>query len=244
MIVSIAIACSSCNEGGLNKFFPPKKTAAAVSAIIDVSDTGLVKSEESILNVIPFRDDNLEAGLVYRDRYVSASESHEVDQLEIDPVNYWMTDRAQRVAQLKKLRSQITAKIGQYDDEAKRSESHSMVNAALAKEANALSGINAEERVVIYLGDLLNSTDEFSFYKKQAFEMAQRQPEVVAAKFQEVWPIAKAQNMTAYLIYQPATHEEQSKYDVALKVVTLWLEGQGIKVIAGPNILPAKKVNI
>lgn len=242
IVTLLILVCSSCNQENFNKLFPPNKTAAAVSAVVDVSDPGLVKSQKAILDLLPINDQNLDAGIVYRDRFVSSSEDREVGQFQIEPVNYWMSDQAQRVAQLKALRAKISEKIAQYDKEAKESESHSLVVSAIAKEANALSGIDAKERTLIYFGDLLNSTSEFSYYRPKDFKLAQHNPVAVAALFQKMYPIARTQNMTAYLVFQPPTYEAQVKYEVALAVTKIWLEKQGVRVIAGPNILPPNPV--
>jgi hypothetical protein len=235
-LIIFLTATTGCQESFKNMF--PEKSSTAVSAIADVSDTGLIHTTaEEVTAMFPINDNRLYEGYTFRCRYISEAEDRGIMQVNVKPVCWLLSDENYRIAQLKAFRAEVNQAIDQLEQEQVQPRKNSLVLQTISREMTQLASANAQNKSMIIFSDLLQYDENFSFYSPRDFAVAKKNPELAAEQLDQISPLPNVEGLKVYIVYRPQNYEQQKRFDVASRVFTLLLIKHGATVYVTPNIV-------
>ncbi len=230
----LIIGATGCSEYFENTF--PNPPSHAVSYITDDSREGLKRiSSQEFNSLIPIRDQNLYDGFTIRMRSIHEAEK-EIFQVQVQSEHWIFSNENNRVATLKALRNKVTMMIDSIEKAPSANAPKSRVYETIASEAQYLNSTNARDKQMVINSDLLENTDQFSFYRSKDFLLAQNSPEQAVKELEQIAPMPSLKGVVILIVFQPPNYETQKQFDVAAQTFKLLFEKHGAEVSILPNI--------
>jgi hypothetical protein len=156
-------------------------------------------------------------------------------QAIINPENQWMGNEFDREKKVKDFYAQITQILTNLEKET-NGKDNSSIYLPIANELNRLSQSKAEKRILLVYSDLMENTDELSFYNKSKFSLLQSDPDSIQKYFLAQVPLSKLSGITIYLIYQPSDPKADEEYQIVSRFYKTLFESKGATVLITANI--------
>jgi hypothetical protein len=236
-LIALLALCTGCKDT-FSKLSEPQHTTT-VSVLGDVSDPGLMDEPPAeIVKLFPLGDDHLYEGLVFRSRVISESDDHDVSEFVVKPVGWWEGNPNFRVYEFRDFERHVTKALEHMEKEEVTTKRNSLVYEAFVKEATTLSHSKSDRKVLICMSDMLQSSDEISFYKSSDLLQAKNNPKAVIARFQKIAPLPHLNGVSIYFLHRCRSYQEQKRYDVAVNIfVKMATEAGAAEIHVGPNIV-------
>jgi hypothetical protein len=235
--IVLCFALASCKEGFESVF--PLKTNTAISVLTDGTDTSLSKPKaDEVLKLYGLSDDYVHDGFKFRQSAISDVANNRVDEANVVPVQWYASDDNHRIAELKAFKKRISFLIDSLDQGNRKPKKHSLVYQAINAELINLVKTKAENKYLVIYSDMLQNSDEFSFYNPASFELAKSNPDKVIARFEQMGSLPDLTGIKIYVINNPHSYVEQKKFDVAVNVFKILVQEKHGELFVQSNILP------
>ena len=227
---------ASC-ESGLNSILKPGNTTA-ISLLRDDTDSNLTKPNSEVVNLYGINDSKLRDGFVFRERSISDVALKHVKQENVKPATYLNSDNNSRIAELKAFKSHVMHYIDSLVAEPYKPKSNSLVYQAITSELTHLQQTGATNKYMIIYSDMLQNSDEFSFYKEKDFAEAKLHPDKVVTRFENMGTMPNLTGVKIYIINTPRSYNDEKKFNVAISVFKILVEQKHGELIVASNINP------
>lgn len=209
----------------------------AISVLRDDTDS-LTRPNSELVNLYGISDAKLLGGYLFRERAISDVSLNHVHQEYVKPTTYINSNDNSRVAELKAFKNRIIKYIDSLVNEPYKPKANSLVYQAIVSELQNLQKTEATNKYMIIYSDLLQNSDEFSFYKGKDFDEAKSHPDKVVARFESMAPMPDLSGMKIYVINTPRNYAAERKFSVAVSVFKLLVEQKHGQLIVESNITP------
>jgi len=225
-VILIVTGCSRINL---------KTKTIEISAIVDITDPFIAKPKpEEIISLFNLNNDKWN-GADFRLLYISNVSYNPMFGAKIAPENEWLSNQFQRAEKVKKFTTEITNIISNTASET-IGKDNSAVYFPIAKELNRLNQSKATTKVLLIYSDLMENTDELSFYNKWTFEQLKTNPDAIQQYFESQMKMENLNGIKVYLIYQSTNTKKDEDYKVVSGFYKNWLESKGATVEITANL--------
>lgn len=220
---------------GCTKSKPIETTEVVI--IRDITDTLIANPKVEEITSMLDSENNLWNGAQFRLvdlSDVSYNPSHEA---KIEGENEWLGNKYERQAKVKAFYTKINQIISEASKEA-IGKNNSSVYFSIARELNKLSTETVSKKVVLIYSDLMEHTNELSFYDKRKLYQLKTKPEFIQQYFDSQLEIKNLKGICIYLIYQPTNTKEDEVYKLVSGFYKKMFESKGaqkVEITAGIN---------
>jgi glutaredoxin len=237
LLLTLISSCDYCKKT-YNNLFTTEKSTKVKSVLID--GTGIDPNQQDIsqyvVDMLDFNNENAHKAVIVRTGTISETDEP-IEQYAVSGVPYALMEEVDRIEKLKQYKIQVEEAIKRSYQHLTEKHRYSRIVETLSSEINFISKIESDEPKEVYVVSDLFQSSSFSYYRSADFVLAQRNPNAIAARYQEIAPLPPdISNVTVHLIYHPENYEAQERYTVALRVMKLWLESHGVTVISETNL--------
>jgi hypothetical protein len=155
--------------------------------------------------------------------------------MNINAENHWLGNEFDREKKVKDFYAQITQILTNLEKET-NGKDNSSIYIPIANELNRLSQNTALKRILLVYSDLMENTEELSFYNKSKFSLLQSDPDTIQKYFLAEVPLQKLNGITIYLIYQPSDPKTDEEYQIISGFYKKLFESKGATVLITANI--------
>ena len=226
VIIILFTACSKLNT---------KPKTIEISAIVDITDPLIAKPKpEEAISVFNLNNDKWK-GADFRLLYITNVSYNPMFEAKIESENEWLSNQFQRAEKVKKFHTEITKIISNTTTKTVGKD-NSAVYFPIAKELNKLSLSKSTTKTILIYSDLMENTDELSFYNKWTFEQIKTKPDAIQQFFESQLKLSDLNGIKIYLIYQPTNTKQDEDYKVVSGFYKNWLESKGAMVEITANL--------
>ena len=163
---------------------------------------------------------------------VSYNPSYETN---IEPENQWLSNQFQRNEKINNFYANINKIINDSSNET-IGKDNSAVYFPIAEELNRLSQSKATTKEMFIYSDLMENTNEFSFYDKITFELLKDKPDKIKNYFESQITLSNLNGIKIFLIYQPTNTKQDEDYKVVSNFYENLFQSKGAKVEITANV--------
>ncbi|NVN95460.1 MAG: hypothetical protein HXX18_09285 [Bacteroidetes bacterium] len=156
-------------------------------------------------------------------------------QAKIESENYLLSNKFKRKEKIKAFLTDID-KITVNSEKEKIGKDYSAIYEPIAKELNRLSQHKADKKYMLIYGDLMQNTDEISFYDKNVFEKLKSNPDKIKQYFNSQVSLNNLGGIKIILLFQPNNIKQDVEYKVVSEFYKKLFEEKGAKVEITANL--------
>lgn len=162
---------------------------------------------------------------------------NKVKGAKLEPRNEWLSNEMEREKEIVKFKDEISHIIKNAEKDSV-GKTNTSVYFPVIKELTRLSRSNSSKRIMLIYSDLLENTEQMSFYDKQKIELLKTNPDSITKYFQSMYPLPRLDGIEIYLIYQPVDIREDEQYRLLSGYYKKLFESSGaakVDVVANLN---------
>jgi hypothetical protein len=206
-----------------------------VVVLRDVTEKNMIQPKaDDILKLYDFSGNNWNGGR-FRFSDISQVSRNQTQQVRMESANQWLSNKFQReddINHFQKSITEIVNKAGQVV----MGKDNSSIYIPIAKELNLLSQSKSEKRIFIVYSDLMENTEELSFYRKNDFALLETEPKLLQEKFEKLSEINSLSGIQVWFIYQPSDPISDKQFNIISEFYRKLLESKGAKVNISANL--------
>jgi len=227
LIAIVVIGFVACSSKDLS--------TVEVSVLYDITEKkSVVPNIDEIISLYNF--ENKYNGGVFKLIEITDVSFNPVLFAKIDAENRWLSNEMDRDKKIKGFKSRVSEFIVKAGKDSSGKD-NSSIYLPIAAELNKLAGDKVNlRRVLIVYSDLMENTNELSFYKKEDFELLNANPEKVKSYFEKLLKLNSISGIEVYFIYQPINNIDDQDYRLVSGFYRKLLESKGAKVNISANI--------
>jgi hypothetical protein len=210
--------------------------SADTTIIWDITDSMMVTPKLSeVISLYGF-EDNIWSEAKFRLLNVTDVSINKIHEASIESENEWMSNKFKRNDKVKKFYSDINEILSDALKQ-KIGKDNSSLYLPLAKELNRLSNSKASNRVMLVYSDMLENTDEMSFYKNETLSLLKTNPDSVKKYFESQLKLENLTGIKIYLVFQPLNMKQDEVYRIVSGFYKNLFENKGatVEITAGIN---------
>ncbi len=193
------------------KFKEPGTTE--VSVFRDLTEKHLSQpSDKEIIDVYQLHENRWKGG-IFRFSNVTDVSFNQWQEVNIDPVNQWLSNELERRQQVKKFEDTISFIISSSDKDSIGKE-YSSVYFPIVAELNRLSQSKSETKKLLVYSDLMENELDVSLYAKGVFDLLRSNPDSLESIFEKKQPLSDLKGIEVYFIYQPADVKKDKEFRI------------------------------
>ena len=216
-------------------FADTKSNLSAVSVIVDITDPLTVKPNAEEIKSLFNLNENKWEGVDFRLLYITNVSYNPNYETNIEPENQWLSNQFQRNEKIKNFYADIDKIINDTSSES-IGKDNSAVYFPIAEELNRLSQSKATTKEMFIYSDLMENTDELSFYDKNTFELLKDKPDKIKNYFDSQIKLNNLSGIKIYLIYQPTNTKQDDDYKVVSDFYKILFQSKGATVEITANM--------
>jgi len=221
LLISIVIVISACVSTQTN--------TTEVVVLRDITEKYMVQPKaDEILKLYNFNGNNWNGGR-FRFSDISQVSLNQTQATSIDGANQWLSNTFQRKDEIKHFQKGVTEIIVKAE-QVGMGKDNSSIYLPIAKELNLLSQSKSKKRIFIVYSDLMENTDELSFYRKKDFALLKTKPGLLQNKFEKLSEINSLAGIEVWFIYQPPDLISDEQFNIISDFYRNLLENKGAKV--------------
>jgi hypothetical protein len=222
-IIACIILLAGCTE------MTYTNDSADVSVIWDITDPMMVTPKVNEITSLFGFDDNIWNGGKFRFFNVSDVSINKIHEVSIESENEWLSNKFNRNNKIKRFYSEITEILaGALKQNIGRD--NTSLYLPIAKELKRLSKSKAAKRVMLIYSDLMENTDEMSFYGGNDFLQLKTNPNAVTKYFDSQLKLDNLNGIQIYLVFQPLNMKQDEVYKVVSGFYKKLFEAKGATV--------------
>lgn len=213
-----------------------KNNLTAVSAIVDITDSLTVKPNTKEIKSLFNLNEKKWEGVDFRLLYITNVSYNPNYEANIEPENQWLSNQFQRNEKIKNFYADIDKIINDTSNES-IGKDNSTVYFPIAEELNRLSQSKATTKEMFIYSDLMENTDELSFYDKNTFKLLKDKPDKIKNYFDSQITLNNLSGIKIYLIYQPTNTKQDDDYKVVSGFYEILFQSKGatVEITANTN---------
>ena len=224
------------------KVFPFEKFKTKNSVISIMNDVtekhSTLLEPQSLIPQFKIKENKFE-GYTFRLINLSNVSLNPVAQYSIEASPMILSNEIKRDSEIKQLEDSIILNLSNsLSDTSGRS--HSSVYLPIAKELTTLSLSEADTKILVVNSDLMENTQQLSFYDRLSFEKLHSNIDVIKNKFEKSYSIPNLKGIQVYLIYQPTSTSTDTAFKLISQVYKQLLTEKGAEVYIQANFIKAK----
>ena len=215
-------------------YTPNNPSLTEVSVLQDVTDTQMIQPHlVEVLSLFNFEDKW--NGFLFRYTDITDVSLNQTSQAKLESQNQWLSNEMDRDKEIDSFKGKVADIISKAEKN-NRGKAHSSVYLPIAKELNHLNESVANRKVLLIYSDLMENTQELSFYKPYDIIRLKKSPDEIQQKFEEQIPIDSLSGIEVYFIYQPGNNKSDQDFQIISDFYRKLLEVKGAKVSVSANI--------
>jgi hypothetical protein len=224
IVATIVIASTSVNTN-----------ITELTAMRDITDNQLAQPQLADIVSILNLDNAKWNGADVRFLDITDVSYNHTYEASINAENQWMGNDFDREQKVKDFYAEITQILTNLEKETS-GKNNSSIYIPIAHELNRLSQNAGKKRILLVYSDLMENTEELSFYDKSKFSLIQSDPDSIQKYFLAEVPLQQLNGITIYLIYQPSDPKADAEYQIISGFYKKLFESKGAIVLITANI--------
>ncbi len=174
-------------------------------------------------------------------RFINLSDvsMNQITQFSLKASPVLLSNEIARDKEVKEMESTILAHLNNVDQDS-LGRSHSSIYLPIAKELTLLGSSGSDRKVLVVYSDLMENTDQLSFYNEQSTAMLQSNPKGIKSIFKSIQPLPDLKGVQVYFIYQPSSQNADVLYKRISTIYKDLLTEKGARVYIQPNFIKVK----
>jgi len=206
-----------------------------ITTLLDITEKqSTIPSIDEIISLYNFEDKYI--GGIFKFTEITDVSFNPTHEAKIEHENQWLSNEMDRDKEIKNFKSKVSEIITNASKDSS-GKVNSSIYLPIAAELNKLTvnKVNVRRILIVY-SDLMENTNELSFYKKEDFELLKTKPEKVRKQFEKLAKLNSLTGIEIYFIYQPGNNTNDQKYRIVSEFYRKLLENKGAKVTISANI--------
>lgn len=179
-------------------------------------------------------NDNEWNGSRFRYQTISDVSYNKVTEAILLPESFWLGNNLDRDKKIEKFRTEVFKPFSEKGKSG--SKSHSSVYLPIARELRHLSESNSTIKRIFIYSDLMEHTQELSFYNEPVLGLLYSHPDSIIKTLSERFALPSLTGIQIHLVYQPANVEADRTFRIVSEFYAKMLEAKGAKVFIEANI--------
>lgn len=174
-------------------------------------------------------------------RFINLSDvsMNQITQFSLKASPVLLSNEIARDKEVKEMESTILAHLNNVDQDS-LGRSHSSIYLPIAKELMMLCSSGSDRKVLVVYSDLMENTDQLSFYKEQSTAMLQSNSKGIKSIFESIQILPDLRGVQVYFIYQPSSQNADVLYKRISTIYKDLLTEKGARVYIQPNFIKVK----
>ncbi len=214
----------------------PEPFTTEIVLLKDITGIQPAKPEDlSIFSLFDFSGDMKWNGAVFHFSDISDVSYNSFSEAKIKTTGMWLSNELEREKEIKNFRTEVS-KILEEGGKSIKGKSNSSIYLPLAYELNKLAKSKSQRRVLLLYSDLMENTDDISFYNKKQYQLLTTNPGSMQKKFTQMQALQNLTSIEVNFIYQPNDSQSDKVFTVVSTFFKQLLEAKGAKVNISANI--------
>jgi len=205
------------------------------SIIWDITDSMMVTPKLSEITSLYSLDKDIWDEGKFRLLNVTDVSINKIYEASIESENEWLSNKFKRNDKVKKFYSAINEILSEALKQ-KIGKDNSSLYFPITKELNRLSISKASKRVMLIYSDMMENTDEMSFYNTGTLSLLRTNPGSVKKYFESQLKLENLTGIKIYLVFQPLNMKQDEVYKVVFGFYKDIFESKGATVEITANI--------
>ena len=160
---------------------------------------------------------------------------NKVQQTKLESENFLLGNKYKRIKKVDSFYSNINTIITNSLNEP-IGKDNSAIYIPIVKELNQLSQSNAQTKILFIYSDLMENTNEISFYDESTFKNIKNNPEIIRRNFNSQMKLPKLTGIKIYIIYQPNNTKQDKDFKIVSDFYKSLFESKGASVEITANV--------
>ncbi|MFH2141271.1 MAG: hypothetical protein ABIJ97_02525 [Bacteroidota bacterium] len=222
-IITLVVACNSQDQN-----------TTEVVILNDITDTHIAQPDtQEIFSLFDLQ--NKWDGGIFQYTDLTDVSYNQTKQTRIEPRNEWLSNEFERGKEIKKFENEVSEIIINRAKD-KTEKSNSAIYFPIASELNKLKNSPSQKRILVVYSDLMENTEEISFYKKNDFERLKINPELIKEAFEKQVILDSLTGIEIHLVYQPSDNTSDQKFQIISGFYKKLFEDKGAIVNISANL--------
>ena len=227
-LLSIAVILTACT----NK----SHTTTHIVGLWDITDKSIPRPDaKEITKFYGFEKDKWNGGS-FRFSAITQVSLNPSEYQDVRGANQLLSNEFKREEEIKLFEKGV-ADIIDRAEQAKTGQNNSSIYLPIASELNQLAKSEADSRKILLIySDLMENTEQFSFYRKKDLSLLVTSPESLAKQLENIQPLDELSGIEVYFIYQPSDSKSDTLFQLVSGFYKKLLEQKGAKVFISANL--------
>jgi hypothetical protein len=227
LIVAVVILIVSCTS----------HTSSYMEVVLvrDITDSFLSQPKLEEITPLFGLENNQWQGAKFRFVDISDVSYNHVYETSINSENKWFSNEFKRRKKVKTFYAGVSQILNTSEKETV-GKNNSAVYAPIAQELNRLSQSPSQNKVLLIYSDLMENTNDMSFYDMQKFDLLKTNPDSISKYFEAQVPLLNLQGIKIYLVFQPNGMAEDEQFKMVSNFYKKLFESKGATVEITANI--------
>jgi hypothetical protein len=206
-----------------------------VVLVRDITDSFLSKPKLDEITPLFGLENNQWQGATFRFMDITDVSYNHAYETSINSESKWFSNEFQRRKKVKTFYAEVSQILNTSEKEAVGKD-NSAVYAPIAQELNRLSRCPSKNKILLIYSDLMENTNDLSFYDKQKFELLKTNPDVISKYFEALIPLQNLQGIKIFLVFQPNGMAEDEQFQIVSGFYKKLFESKGAVVSISANL--------
>ena len=210
-------------------------TETEVMVVRDITDIQLSQPKSDDIARLFDLGNSQWNGAKFRFIDISDVSYNQTFEASINAENQWMGNEFDRQKKIKAFYAEMSRILNDVGKET-IGKNNSSVYFPIANELNKLSKSKSSKKILLIYSDLMENTDEMSFYDKEKFNLLTTHPDLIKKYFDSQVPLASLQGINIYIIFQANGTAEDEQFQVVSGFYKNLFESKGATVEISANL--------
>jgi len=154
---------------------------------------------------------------------------------KLEARNEWLSNELDRDKEIKSFKNNISEIITTYEKE-NIGKDNSAVYAPIAQELNRLSQTSFQNKTMLIYSDLMENTNEMSFYDSRKLCLLKANPDLISKYFDTIVPLQNLKGIKIYILFQPDGIAQDEQFRIVSELYKKLFEAKGATVQVSANL--------
>jgi|SRR6185312_12265944 len=200
LMLYLSIGCSSS---------PSATNTTELTILIDQSDPLRLCPDAGAITAELGLKQNIWQGIRITITTISDKDINQLTVVTIEPESRWTGNTIIRNAKIERFRRELHTALA--EAEKPSILGHSIIYRAIAKALNRLAATPSKKKYLLVYSNLVEN-DEVNFYDRKTLSEVKEHPERIRQQLEKTASIGKVPGIQVWLLYEPASFEENNTY--------------------------------
>lgn len=230
----IIIVCIVATAVGIGAVYYKPPATTDVIVLSDVTDS-LIAKPDGVELISFLNTSNKWDGISFTLSSISDVSIGKTDKVFIKAESRWLGNEIKRTRDLKAFYNSVEELLARSSGEV-IGRKQTSVYIPIVTSLTSLAESSSNKKVLIVYSDLMENTNEFSFYDPQTLSELKTKPEVALGKLDSLLHLPSLRGVDVVFVYQPHNTTEDSAYRIVSWFYKSMLEKAGAHVVITSNL--------